>query len=380
MPDKTSFHSICAWSFNSGKGGFTPSNIRPGWSSDKLDTLGKIRLIREKIAPRIPDHIQLGFEMHYDYEYDESNSAEIAKALVDSGINLAMTTPGAHAHFAYGGIASLDPEEREKAEEFGKIALDLTYGPLRQAWHPDAGLAPTFVLWNGSWGYDIASIGIQNMYRNLLESVAKLCGEDSARGSQLFIAIEPKPNEGHPAMLIPTVASALLFWRKLESEYGISRLRKGINKEFGHSDMIGLDIVYDTVEELSDNALVHMHVNSQGLCDGITLGGPGKFDIDHGVRINGINVSVAMLLNEAKYKRWKGHDIQPRPYDDESQAVERIIRSILSWEACEEAARGIDKDQLLELLRVRNTVYVEDILRLTVTRAQLLFSKMYMSQ
>jgi xylose isomerase len=154
-------------------------------------------------------------------------------------------------------------------------------------------------------------------------------------------------------MLIPTVASALLFWRKLESEFGISRDRKGVNKEFGHSEMVGLDPVYDTVEELDDNAMVHMHINSQGLSDGIVLGGPGKFDIDHGVRINGMNIAIAGLILDAGYNRWKGHDMQPRAYDNESQAVDRIVRSILSWDACEKAASEIDVSALMKHLTER---------------------------
>jgi len=31
---------------------------------------------------------------------------------------------------------------------------------------------------------------------------------------EFYIAIEPKPNECHPAMLLPTVAIAILFWKR----------------------------------------------------------------------------------------------------------------------------------------------------------------------
>ena len=37
--------------------------------------------------------------------------------------------------------------------------------------------------------------------------------------------------------------------------------------------MIGLDPVYDSVEELDNAAMVHMHLNSQGLNDGLIHGG-----------------------------------------------------------------------------------------------------------
>jgi xylose isomerase len=215
------------------------------------------------------------------------------------------------------------------------------------------------------------------MYNNLKESVAKFCAYEKIKGSELFIGIEPKPNEGHPAMLLPTVASALLFWRRLNEEYGIALDRKGVNKEFGHTEMIGLDPVLDTVEELDNGMMVHMHMNSQGLNDGIVYGGPGKFDIDHGVRINGMNIAIAGLINDAGYNRWRGHDIQPRPYDNENQAVDRIVRSILSWEACDMASMEVDYELLLRHLSKRETTRAEDMMREAVVNAHNYFNNMY---
>ena len=215
------------------------------------------------------------------------------------------------------------------------------------------------------------------MYQNLKESVAKFCEYEAKKGSQLFIGFEPKPNEGHPAMLIPTVASAILFWKKLEEEFGISKTKKGVNKEFGHSEMIGLDHVYDTVEELDNNAMVHVHLNSQGYNDGIILGGPGKYDIDHGTRVNGMNIAIAGLMQQAGYKRWKGHDMQVRAYDNVEQGIDRVVRSILSWEACEKSAGNLDYDLLMKYLANRETAKAEDLMRDAVVSAQLTFDKMY---
>jgi len=371
VSEKKSRHAICRWTFNAGKGGFTPSDMRPAWSGERLATTDVIRLIKDKIAPRLPDRVELGLELHYDCEVDEKNAADVAQALEAAGISLAMVTPGAHVYWAYGGIASLDPEERRAAEDFGRRTVDLAYGPLKRAWNPAA--PPSLVVWNGSFGYDLATIGLRQMYANLKESLARLCEYELGQGGGMYIALEPKPNEGHPAMMIPTVASALLMWRKLEQEFGVSRARKGVNKEFGHSEMIGLDHVYDTVEELDDGAVVHMHLNSQGYNDGLILGGPGKFDIDHGVRINGMNVAIAGLVEAAGYDRWMGHDMQTRPYDNEEQGLDRVVRSILSWEACAEAARGLDVGRLMDLLAARETAQAEDMMRRAVIEAGRIF-------
>jgi xylose isomerase len=375
-----SYHAICRWTFNPGKGGFVPANMRPDWAEKSLDVVGIINLIGQKIRPRLPENIELGMEFHYNTEINEATAPAIADALAASRMYLAMITPGAHSHFGYGGVVSLDPQERAAAEELGLKTVDLAYGPLKKAWHPDADKAPSFIFWNGSYGYDLASVAIKQMYQNLKESLAGLCKYELSKGGALYIGIEPKPNEGHPAMLLPTVASALLFFRKLEEEFGISRLKKGVNKEFGHSEMIGLDHVYDTVEELDNNAMVHMHLNSQGYNDGIILGGPGKYDIDHGARINGMNIAIAGLINEAGYARWKGHDMQVRAYDDTEQGIDRIIRSILSWEACERAARNFDSAQLMKLLSERQTAKAEDLVRQSVTEAYRHFDQMYLGR
>lgn len=377
MGEKTSLHSVCTWTFHAGKGGFTPAHIRPSWETDRFDTIAKIKLIKDKIIPRLPEYIQIGLEMHYDYEFNEDNANAIADALLEAGIWLAMTSPGAHTHFGYGGIASLDPNERAAAQAYCRKTVELTCGPLRKSWHPDRENAPTLVIWNGSFGYDMATLAVMKMYQNLKESMASLCQYGDGLDSGLYWAIEPKPNEGHPAMLLPTVASTIVFWKRIAVDFGVSLDRKGVNKEFGHSEMIGLDLIHDTVEEIENNMLIHMHLNSQGYNDGIVLGGPGKFDIDHGVRVCGINIALAALVMEAGYTRWKGHDIQPRPYDNEEQAADRVVRSILSWEACVKAAAEFDNVRLLTLLAQRETAKAEDLIREAVGNAQRHFNAMY---
>jgi xylose isomerase len=371
-----SLHSICRWTFNPGKGGFVPGDMRPQWGG-KFGTPEMIKLVADRIQPRVPDDVELGIEMHYDAEVDDKNAGAVADALVDNKLYLAMITPGAHSHFAYGGIASLDSSERKAAEELGTKTVDLAYGKLKKAWHPDIKKAPAFVIWNGSFGYDVATIGIKQMYQNLKESVAGLCKYEQKKGGNLFIGFEPKPNEGHPAMLIPTVASAIVFWRKLKEEFGLDIKRKGVNKEFGHSEMIGLDHVYDTVEELDNDMTIHMHLNSQGYNDGIILGGPGKYDIDHGARVNGMNIAIAGLLQQYGYARWKGHDMQTRAYDNTEQGIDRVVRSVLSWEACEKAASELDTKALLKVLANRETAEAEDMMRAAMVSAQGYFDEMY---
>jgi len=372
---KKSLHSICRWTFNAGKGGFVPADIRPDWAGDRFGTPEMIELVAKRIRPRLPKNVLLGIEVHYDAEVDDNNAEAVADAMVRNKLYLAMITPGAHTHFGYGGISSLDKNERKAADELGVRTVDLAYGTLRKAWHPEK--APSFVIWNGSFGYDVATVGIKQMYQNLKESVANLCKYEARKGGELRIAFEPKPNEGHPAMLIPTVASAIVFWRKVAEEFGVSIKNKGVNKEFGHSEMIGLDHVYDSVEELDNDMMVHMHLNSQGYNDGVIYGGPGKYDIDHGTRINGMNIAIAGLIQQAGYDRWKGHDMQTRAYDNTEQGINRVVRSVLSWEACETAAKELKTRDLMKALMQRDTATAEDMMRAAVVSAQKHFDEMY---
>jgi xylose isomerase len=71
-----------------------------------------------------------------------------------------------------------------------------------------------------------------------------------------------------------------------------------------------------------------------------------------------------------------GHDMQPRAYDNESQAVGRVARSILSWDACEKAASEIDVPVLMGHLANRDTASAEDMMREAVESAGRLFSNM----
>ena len=60
MSGQKSLHSICIWTFNAGKGGFVPADMRPEWNSENLNVVGIIDIIKNKIAPRLPGNVALG--------------------------------------------------------------------------------------------------------------------------------------------------------------------------------------------------------------------------------------------------------------------------------------------------------------------------------
>jgi xylose isomerase len=69
--------------------------------------------------------------------------------------------------------------------------------------------------------------------------------------------------------------------------------------------------------------------------------------------------------------------MQMRPYDTEEQGIDRVIRSILSWDACQFAARGLDISELQTAMLERKTALAEDVMRNAVVTAQQYFNEIY---
>lgn len=128
--------------------------------------------------------------------------------------------------------------------------------------------------------------------------------------------------------------------------------------EFGHSQMLGLDHLNDLAEQLGKGKITHIHANDQGY-DGIRGGGPGKFDIDHGVALVGPNIGVVKALQESGFQRWVGHDMQARPHDNEGQAYNRVIQSFINWKALERVASEFPMGELRGYLEKRDTLPAE---------------------
>jgi xylose isomerase len=177
-----------------------------------------------------------------------------------------MLTPGLHKLpecGAYGGPASLDPNEREAARRVARETVDLMYSEaVRKRWDPKQ--PPTFVAWNGSWGYDISHPLLPEMLENLDESMKLLVEYESGLCGLCYIDIEPKGNEGHPNMLVPTVASALALWERVGRK-GVNVSRCGVNMEFGHSQMLGLDHLNDLAEQLGKGKITHITCKRSGI-------------------------------------------------------------------------------------------------------------------
>ncbi len=340
-----------------------------------MSPTGFAEFVARHVAPSAPEGTILGVAMHYDGEVDEDSAADLALSLRENGLFLSMLSPGAHGRFAYGSLGSPDPLERASALDFFRRALDLLQGPLAPAHHPER--PAVFDIWVGSLGYEIPTVIVSDMLRWADDAIADLLARSLAGGAGVRMGVEPKPSEGHPALLYQGSAEVLALRGRLRAS-GLDVSAFGLVNEFGHTQMSGMELVQDYAAALLDGAVVHVHANSQG-ADGARLGGAGKYDIDYGVGPDAATLAVAQLLSDSGYDGWVEHDIQPRPYDDVRGAVGRIIRSICSWEAVMRVAESgaLSRDRLLRVASARRTMDIEDMVRDAMSEAHRLSKELF---
>jgi xylose isomerase len=119
--------------------------------------------------------------------------------------------------------------------------------------------AQTFVMWGGRDGaeYDHGK-DVRAALERYREAVNLLAQYVTDQGYDMRFAIEPKPNEPRGDILLPTVGHALAFIDSLERPELF-----GVNPEFGHEQMTGLNFVYAIQQALYHDKLFHIDLNGQ---------------------------------------------------------------------------------------------------------------------
>ena len=120
--------------------------------------------------------------------------------------------------------------------------------------------AETFVMWGGREGaeYDHGK-DIRAALERYREAVNMLAQYVTDKGYKLRFAIEPKPNEPRGDILLPTVGHALAFIETLERPELF-----GLNPEFGHEQMTGLNFVAAIQQALEAGKLFHIDSTVSG--------------------------------------------------------------------------------------------------------------------
>jgi xylose isomerase len=175
----------------------------------------------------------------------------LKRALADTGLVVPMVTTNLFSApvFKDGGFTSNDRSVRRFALRKVLRQLDLA---------AELG-AQVFVMWGGREGaeYD-HSKDVRAALERYREAVNLLAEYVTDKGYGIRFAIEPKPNEPRGDILLPTVGHALAFIDTLEQPELF-----GVNPEFGHELMTGLNFVAAIGQVLEAGKLFHIDLNGQ---------------------------------------------------------------------------------------------------------------------
>jgi xylose isomerase len=157
--------------------------------------------------------------------------------------------------------------------------------------------ATTFVFWGGREGSEVdGTLDARDALARYRASLNFLAAYAEDQGYPFRFALEPKPNEPRGDLYLPVVGSMLGFIETLEHPE-----RFGVNPEFAHDTMAGLNFVHAVAQAIDAGKLFHIDLNDQKM---------SRFDQD--LRFGAENLKTAFFL--VKLLEDAGYD-GPRHFD-----------------------------------------------------------------
>jgi xylose isomerase len=254
---------------------------------------------------RLADLGAYGVNFHDDDLVPPGSSPSEREAIVkrfrstldDTGMKVPMATTNLFSRpvFKEGAFTANDPEVRRFAVAKTLDAIDLGV---------ELG-AHVYVMWGGREGVEVdAGKDVRTALDRYAEAVNLCCAYARDRGYDLRFALEPKPNEPRGDMLLPTVGHALAFIDELEWPDMV-----GVNPEFAHETMSGLNFAHGVAQALWHDKLFHIDLNGQRI---------GKFDQDFRFASEGVRDAfyVVKLLEDAEWTGMRHFDAHPYRTED----------------------------------------------------------------
>jgi xylose isomerase len=217
-------------------------------------------------------------------------------ALDEHGMVVPMATTNLFTHpvFRDGAFTSSDAGVRAFALQKTMRAIDLGV---------ELG-AQTYVFWGGREGSETdAYRDGRDALKWFREAINYLCRYVRDQGYDLRFALEPKPNEPRGDIYLPTVGHALHFIATLDDPDMV-----GLNPEFAHETMAGLNFVHAVAQAIEAGKLFHIDLNDQVM---------GRYDQDF--RFGSENLKRAFFL--VKLLEDSGYD-GPRHFDAHAYRTE----------------------------------------------------------
>lgn len=204
-------------------------------------------------------------------------------ALADTGLKVPMATTNLFSQpiFKDGAFTSSDPQVRAFAIHKTMHAMDLG---------ADLG-AETYVFWGGREGSEVdAAKNPLDTLKWMREALNFLNAYNLDQGYNFKFALEAKPNEPRGDLFLATTGNMLGFIETLDHPENV-----GVNPEYAHETMAGLNFVHHVAQAIDAGKLFHIDLNGQK---------PGRFDQDlrFGQEDQKTNFFLVKLLEDNNYQ------------------------------------------------------------------------------
>jgi xylose isomerase len=250
---------------------------------------------------------------------------DFKKALGNNGMVVPMATTNLFFDpiFKDGAFTSNDPKVRAYSVRKTMRAMDL-----------GAELGATvYVFWGGREGTETdAGKDPRDSMRRFRECMNFLAEYDIAQGYNMKFALEPKPNEPRGDIYLPTVGSALGFIATLDRPE-----KFGVNPEFAHDTMAGLNFVHAVGQAIDAGKLFHIDLNGQK---------PGRYDQDYRFGAEDIktNFFLVRLLEDSGYAGSRHFDAHAYRTEDEAGVWEFAKGCMRTYLILKEKAQRFNAD------------------------------------
>jgi len=256
---------------------------------------------------------------------------DFKKALKATGIKVPMATTNLFSDpvFKDGAFTSNDAEVRAYAVQKTMKAMMLgkEFG------------AKTYVFWGGREGTESDAtkdpVVAAQRFRECINYLCKF-SIDNRMGYKF--AFEAKPNEPRGHMYMATTGNYLGFIATLDHPEMC-----GVNPEFAHETMAGLNFVHHVAQALEAGKLFHIDLNDQEM---------GRYDQDF--RFGSVNYKanffLCKLLTDYKYSGMKHFDSHAYRQADYSEVKAFAAGSMRTWKILESKVAAFNKDKKIQSL------------------------------
>lgn len=247
------------------------------------------------------------------------------KALQDTGLVVPMATTNLFYNpvFRDGAFTSNDAGVRKYAIQKTMRSIDLG---------AEMG-AKVYVFWGGREGVEVeASKNPITAIQHNREALNFLCEYVKDQGYDMVFALEAKPNEPRGDLYFPTTGHMLAFIETLDHPQMV-----GVNPEFAHESMAGLNFIHGVAQALDAGKLFHIDLNDQAF---------GRYDQDF--RFGSVSLKnsffLVKLLEDNGYKGSRHFDSHAYRTEDYEGVKDFAAGSMRTYLILKEKAAKFNAD------------------------------------